>query len=63
MSGITITDTTMTSPATPHTATTTGGGWQDATPRTTWSQRSGHDARRRPGSRVPADRTCPCGAN
>ena len=28
MSGITITDTTMTSPATPHTATTTGGGWQ-----------------------------------
>lgn len=28
MSGITITDTTMTSPATPHTATATGGGWQ-----------------------------------
>ncbi len=27
MSGITITDTTMTSPATPHTATATGGGW------------------------------------
>jgi hypothetical protein len=28
VSAITITDTTMTSPATPHTATTTGGGWQ-----------------------------------
>jgi hypothetical protein len=28
VSGITITDTTMTSPATPHTATATGGGWQ-----------------------------------
>ena len=28
MSGITITDTTMTSPATPHTATATGGGWE-----------------------------------
>jgi hypothetical protein len=28
MSGITITDTAMTSPATPHTATATGGGWQ-----------------------------------
>ena len=28
MSGITITDTTMTSPATPHTATTTGDGWE-----------------------------------
>jgi hypothetical protein len=28
MSGIMITDTTMTSPATPHTATATGGGWQ-----------------------------------
>jgi hypothetical protein len=28
MSGITITDTTMTSPATPHTATATGGGWK-----------------------------------
>lgn len=27
MSGITITDTAMTSPATPHTATATGGGW------------------------------------
>ena len=28
MSGITITDTTMTSPATPHTAMATGGGWE-----------------------------------
>jgi hypothetical protein len=28
VSGITITDTTMTCPATPHTATATGGGWQ-----------------------------------
>lgn len=28
MSGITITDTTMTSLATPHTATATGGGWE-----------------------------------
>ena len=28
MGGIAITDTTMTSPATPHTATATGGGWQ-----------------------------------
>src|SRR5215470_14350063 len=28
MSGITITDTTMTNPATPHTATATGGGWE-----------------------------------
>jgi hypothetical protein len=28
MSGITITDTAMTSPATPHTATATGGGWK-----------------------------------
>ena len=28
MSGITITETTMTSPATSHTATATGGGWQ-----------------------------------
>ena len=28
MSGITITDTTMASPATPHTATATGGGWE-----------------------------------
>jgi len=28
VSGITITDTAMTSPATPHTATATGGGWQ-----------------------------------
>jgi hypothetical protein len=28
MSGITLTDTTMTSPATPHTATATGGGWE-----------------------------------
>ena len=28
MSGITITDTNMTSPATPHTATATGGGWK-----------------------------------
>ena len=27
MSGITITDTSMNSPATPHTATATGGGW------------------------------------
>lgn len=27
MNGITITDTTMTSPATSHTATATGGGW------------------------------------
>ncbi len=27
MSGITITDTSMSSPATPHTATATGGGW------------------------------------
>jgi hypothetical protein len=27
VSGITITDTTMSSPATPHTATATGGGW------------------------------------
>lgn len=27
MNGITITDTHMTSPATPHTATATGGGW------------------------------------
>ena len=28
MSGITITETTLTSPATSHTATATGGGWQ-----------------------------------
>jgi hypothetical protein len=28
MSGITITDTTMASPATPHTATATGCGWE-----------------------------------
>lgn len=28
MSGITITDTSMTSPATPHTATATGQGWK-----------------------------------
>jgi hypothetical protein len=28
MRGITITDTAMTSPATPHIATATGGGWQ-----------------------------------
>lgn len=28
MSGITITDTSMSSPATPHTATATGGGWK-----------------------------------
>jgi hypothetical protein len=28
VNGITITDTTMTSPATAHTATATGGGWQ-----------------------------------
>ena len=28
MSGITITETSMSSPATPHTATATGGGWQ-----------------------------------
>ena len=27
MNGITITDTSMSSPATPHTATATGGGW------------------------------------
>jgi hypothetical protein len=27
VSGITITDTSMSSPATPHTATATGGGW------------------------------------
>jgi hypothetical protein len=27
VNGITITDTTMTSPATSHTATATGGGW------------------------------------
>ena len=28
MGGITITDTDMSSPDTPHTATVTGGGWQ-----------------------------------
>ncbi len=28
MSGITITDTSMTSPATPHTAMATGRGWE-----------------------------------
>lgn len=28
MGGITITDTTMSSPDTPHTATVTGGGWR-----------------------------------
>jgi hypothetical protein len=27
VSGITITDTSMSSPATPHTAAATGGGW------------------------------------